>query len=240
MNGVSFGQILLCRPPRSITGQEETHEWGSSAKASASANEVTRVMEDILSASVARLCQVHTYGLYRRCVINALTSHRVPALFNALAMHVYAMCTSPPIGREVSENRAHMCMLGLASLQDSWPLSAWVFHLFKSIMDKLKNRVQEPRPVHVPRPRSTSDDLPMQIPRDEERNSSDDNVVIPPFTSDDQQTSSAAWTNENMIPNMFVFDDPRQDHLSSQNGFFDSLNIPTWPETSNTLSLNQR
>lgn len=60
MSDVSFGQILLCRPPRSITGQEETHEWGSSAKAFASANEVTRVMEDIVSASLARLCQVHT------------------------------------------------------------------------------------------------------------------------------------------------------------------------------------
>lgn len=171
---------------------------------------------------------------------HTLMDYRVPALFNALAMHVYAICTSPPIGRELSENRAHMCMLGLAALQDSWPLSAWVFHLFKSIMDKLKNRVQEPLSEHVPRLPFSSEDLPMQMPRGGGRNTLDGNVPIPAFAGDGQQTASTVWGNQTTIPNMFVFDDPRQDHLSSQNGFFESLNIPIWPETSNALSLNQR
>jgi hypothetical protein len=56
----NYAMILLCRPPRSISGQEVTNVWGNSSKAFAAANEVTRVMEDILTSSVGRCCQIHT------------------------------------------------------------------------------------------------------------------------------------------------------------------------------------
>lgn len=56
----NYATILLCRPPRSMSGQEHTEIWGNSSKAFFAANEVTRVMEDILSASIGRLCQIHT------------------------------------------------------------------------------------------------------------------------------------------------------------------------------------
>lgn len=56
----SFGVILLCRPTG--TGDETASNfWGDRPKAMAAANEVTRVMEDILSTSLVRLCQIHTF-----------------------------------------------------------------------------------------------------------------------------------------------------------------------------------
>ncbi|KAJ5114063.1 transcriptional regulator family: Fungal Specific TF [Penicillium angulare] len=53
-------------------------------------------------------------------------------------MHVFTICVSRDIGRELAENRARTCMLGLTSLQDSWPVSGWILRLFVYIMDKLK------------------------------------------------------------------------------------------------------
>ncbi|KAJ5379915.1 transcriptional regulator family: Fungal Specific TF [Penicillium cataractarum] len=108
----NFGVILLCRPPHN-KGSDMSQLWGNHSKALAAANEVTRVIEDILSLSMGRVCQIHT----------------IPALFNSLAIHVFMICTSRAIGRELAENRARTCMLGLTSLQESWPVSGWILRL---------------------------------------------------------------------------------------------------------------
>ncbi|KAH6605267.1 hypothetical protein Trco_006974, partial [Trichoderma cornu-damae] len=118
----SFGVILLCRP--TSTGDDAVSNfWGDRPKAITAANEITRVMEDILSTSLVRLCQIHT---------------RIPALFNSLSMHVFSLCTSGIIGRELAENRARTCMLGLTCLQDSWPVSGWILKLFVDIIERLR------------------------------------------------------------------------------------------------------
>lgn len=58
-------------------------------------------------------------------------------------MHVYSICTSGTIGRELAENRARTCMLGLSSLQISWPVSGWILKLFLDIMERLKNKLSK-------------------------------------------------------------------------------------------------
>ncbi|KAI3113376.1 transcriptional regulator family: Fungal Specific TF [Penicillium roqueforti] len=123
----NFGVILLCRPPHS-NGLDMSQSWGNPFKASSAANEVTRVIEDILSLSMGRVCQIHT----------------IPALFNSLAIHVFTICTSRAIGRELAENRARTCMLGLTSLQESWPVSGWILRLFVYIMERLKSTSKSP------------------------------------------------------------------------------------------------
>ncbi|CAG8251552.1 unnamed protein product [Penicillium salamii] len=119
----SFGVILLSRPPHTSC-LEVSQPWGNHSKALAAANEVTRITEDILSLSMGRICQIHT----------------IPALFNSLAMHVFTICTSHAIERQLAENRARTCMLGLMSLQESWPVSGWILRLFVYIMERLKTR----------------------------------------------------------------------------------------------------
>lgn len=83
-------------------------------------------MEDILSASVVRVCQIHS----------------IPALFNALAMHMLDMCTSQSLGQTLAKNRAQICMLGLRSLQDSWPVGGWVYKLFVYTIQQLQDRLE--------------------------------------------------------------------------------------------------
>ncbi|OAP59574.1 hypothetical protein AYL99_06872 [Fonsecaea erecta] len=118
----NYAMILLCRPPLSQSGPEQFWEWGNTQKAFAAASAITRSMEDLLSASLVRLCQVQT----------------ITALFNALAVHVYSICTSQAANHDLAEMRAKVCMLGLASMQESWPVGGWVLKLFDRIMQRLK------------------------------------------------------------------------------------------------------
>lgn len=62
----------------------------------------------------------------------------IPALFNSLSMHVFSLCTSGSVGRELAENRARTCMLGLNCLQESWPVSGWILKLFVDIIERLR------------------------------------------------------------------------------------------------------
>ncbi|OQV04842.1 Fungal specific transcription factor domain-containing protein [Cladophialophora immunda] len=118
----NYAMILLSQPPRGLAGQEQTWEWGNAQKAFAAAGAITRAIEDLLSASLVRLCQVHT----------------VTALFSALAVHMYAICTSQAVNHDLAEMRAKVCMLGLASMQEAWPVGGWVLKLFDRIMQRLK------------------------------------------------------------------------------------------------------
>lgn len=55
----SYSVILLYRP--TSTGNDPVSNfWGDRPKAVAAANEITRVMEDVLSTSFVRLSQIHT------------------------------------------------------------------------------------------------------------------------------------------------------------------------------------
>ena len=55
-------------------------------------------------------------------------------------MHIWALCTSSEVGRELAENRCRTCILGLSVMQESWPVGGWVYRLFVSIMKRLKAR----------------------------------------------------------------------------------------------------
>ncbi|KAF7563928.1 hypothetical protein G7046_g205 [Stylonectria norvegica] len=121
-NTQSYASILTCRPPRSAQGLEPATTWGNVDRATDSAIEITRVMEDFLTSSAGRLCQIHT----------------IPAIFNALAIHLLVLCTSSKIRHELAENRWRICMLGLSVMQESWPVGGWVYRFFATIMDRLK------------------------------------------------------------------------------------------------------
>ncbi|KAJ4859687.1 fungal specific transcription factor domain-containing protein [Trichoderma breve] len=237
----NFGVILLCRP--TSTGDETASNfWGDRPKAMAAANEVTRVMEDILSTSLVRLCQIHT----------------IPALFNSLSMHVFSLCTSGAIGRELAENRARTCMLGLTCLQESWPVSGWILKLFVDIIERLRRKLTN---------RNKSGELSMVTaspalgPSQQQKNNTNpynqhlgsmedmgrqpnarelditstmDSTSRPPletlgdipFLSNDY--SAFSNTNAEMLPNLFVLDDLFSDLDSGQVNFFDLLEVPNY------------
>lgn len=55
-----YATLLLCRPSRTPENSSATVVWGNSERANRAAIEITRVIEDILSASMARFSQIHT------------------------------------------------------------------------------------------------------------------------------------------------------------------------------------
>lgn len=237
----NFGVILLCRP--TSTGDENASNfWGDRPKAMAAANEVTRVMEDILSTSLVRLCQIHT----------------IPALFNSLSMHVFSLCTSGAIGRELAENRARTCMLGLTCLQESWPVSGWILKLFVDIIERLRRKLTN---------RNKSGELSMVTaspalgPSQQQKNNTHpynqhlgtmedmgrrsntrelditgamDSTSRPPLEalgdipllSNDY--SAFSTTNAELLPNLFVLDDLFSDLDTGQVNFFDLLEVPNY------------
>ncbi|OOF94208.1 hypothetical protein ASPCADRAFT_131769 [Aspergillus carbonarius ITEM 5010] len=213
-----FGIILLCRQPRS-TRDEKERLWGNHQKAMAAANEATRLMEDILAASMGNVCQIHT----------------IPALFNSLAMHVFSMCTSRKYGRDLAEIRAQVCMLGLTSLQESWPVSGWILKLFMDIMERLKNMT---RCQNTQRAQGTEPDSIVST-----RQSSKGRDIGPPtstpftepgatLTSTEASSTAALDTtfadSTDICPNLFVMDDLFQDPTLEQTSFFDLLRLPSW------------
>lgn len=255
----SFGVILLCRPHGITAAPTETLPWGDRTKAGAAANEITRVMEDILSTSVVQLCQIHTWVhcLYSCLRLNPeLTQFRIPSLFNSLSMHVYTLCTSGPVGRELAENRARICMLGLACLQESWPVSGWILKLFVDIIDRLRRKLMS-------QPQSSDTSLvgssnssggraqPRQLPAPASQNA----LSPPPEYNEDEfsggpaaQSTQAggtvdardpfgfslpndsAWGNNagaELFPNLFVLDELFPDSNAGQVNFFDLLEVPS-------------
>ncbi|KAH8700747.1 fungal-specific transcription factor domain-containing protein [Talaromyces proteolyticus] len=239
----NFGVILLSRPPRSIDIDTviNPESWGNHLMAQSASNEVTRLMEDLLSAGMGRLCQIHT----------------IPALFNALAMHVFSICMSGAIGRELAENRARTCMLGLRCLQESWPVSGWILKLWVDIMERLKAKLSctpassDIVPHSAYRGRDVVGDFTTQQLRTQ-LNSNGSPVspslpttAAPPINGgfDDMGTFRSNNTRLNpwvlpnndytpgqdqLLPNMFVLDCFSQDPVAEQLSFFDSLNVPDW------------
>ncbi|KAG5764918.1 hypothetical protein H9Q72_006990 [Fusarium xylarioides] len=125
-----YATILLCRPQNEDQTSDNCR-WGNRRKAFDAANEITRITEDILADSAGRLCQIHT----------------IPALFNALAMHLLSLCESRElenfqVRKGLAEARSDICMLGLEVLQESWPVGRWVYRLFSMIRSRMREYAQ--------------------------------------------------------------------------------------------------
>ncbi|KAG5744560.1 hypothetical protein H9Q70_012735 [Fusarium xylarioides] len=71
----------------------------------------------------------------------------IPALFNALAMHLLSLCESRElenfqVRKGLAEARSDICMLGLEVLQESWPVGRWVYRLFSMIRSRMREYAQ--------------------------------------------------------------------------------------------------
>jgi hypothetical protein len=156
-------------------------------------------------------------------------------------MHVIAICSSHSIGRELAENRARLCMLGLVTLQESWPVGGWVFRLFVSVLERLKSRLAQETQT---RPAS-SEHLSAPSMRPRQPVFENASTAQPPENYGDT-FSSPSWYDRNLtdlqmslqreaetmetrhlIPDVFAFGDGFQGGALHQGEFFDMLNMPT-------------
>jgi hypothetical protein len=170
-------------------------------------------------------------------------------------MHVFSICTSQTIGRELAENRARTCMLGLVTLQKSWPVGGWVYRLFVSIMERLQAKFQRDgpgAPERIQTRRSTR-----REPETSERPHGTDQPFRPwEIQSTDQsleygdnpERQMDRWRREhgsthiqdfhqydaqdlgqsNFAPDLFAFREGSIDATLGQGHFFDLLDLPTW------------
>lgn len=179
----------------------------------------------------------------------------IPALHNALAMHLLTICTSNSMERELAENHVRVCMLGLNLLQQSWPVVGWVLLMFKTFIHKLQEKYREtqhtftrvwPVSQQTSELRSTSDsarfDAGFALQSTDNptlQNSSAQRSYGEGYSStngggfDLTQTSSGYNANTEEIPFndwpfiQSLFDiDPHQANPSDPDGFFELLNIP--------------
>ncbi|KAM0257739.1 hypothetical protein ACHAQJ_004190 [Trichoderma viride] len=237
----NYSVILLCRPTSS-GNDAASNFWGDRPKAVAAANEITRVMEDVLSTSFVRLSQIHT----------------IPALFNSLSMHVFSLCTSGNIGRELAENRARTCMLGLNCLQESWPVSGWILKLFVDIIERLR-RMLTNRSKSGELSRVTASPAPgfsqqleigrrLQNPQlgamqgineDTGEQELDMTNAMDPMVKPSLEVMGGmpmlpteyapfSTTSAQLFPNLFVLDDLFSNLDAGQVNFFDSLEVPNY------------
>lgn len=79
------------------------------------------------------------------------------------------MCTSRTVDRALAENRIRICMLGLNSLQECWPVGSWVYLMFKTVVKKLQSKfhVEEsslvPSSIDVPRRQQQPQRQPLPV-----------------------------------------------------------------------------
>lgn len=190
----------------------------------------------------------------------SLTTTSIAALFNALAVHVYTICTSGAVDRSLAETRATVCMLALSAMKRSWPVSGWVLKLFEMIMHRLKQstHAKKPKPRRESRPpaiRVRSTHLSSGIhSRAEPRHS----AALLQMDSDDQagrkgghEQSAGTWYSDPLehglrneyqtpsmsdlgydVPNMFTFDGNITDAALDQDNFFQWLDVPSFNDFS--------
>ncbi|RVX69231.1 hypothetical protein B0A52_07207 [Exophiala mesophila] len=88
------------------------------------ANRMIRIVEDLLSPSRISQCPIHI----------------VPALFAAMGMQAVDICSGDHLLGQLGGSRTRSAMLALQQLQGTWPVSGWIFHLFKKIVRRIQNQ----------------------------------------------------------------------------------------------------
>ncbi|KIW14272.1 hypothetical protein PV08_07054 [Exophiala spinifera] len=98
------------------------HENETNSMAPASANVVTRIVEELLSEGLLPRTQVHL----------------IAVIFASFTIHIVSMEQSQGARRRVLQHKAKMCLLGLAEFRDYWPFVDWMYRLFSGLLHWLE------------------------------------------------------------------------------------------------------
>lgn len=164
-------------------------------------------------------------------------------------MHVYTICKARAMHRELAENRAKVCMLGLSVLRESWPVGGWVYQLFVSIMLRLQSRIHDEG--HICRPGGSSvpsQTMPLEhSPTLSQATNTEDyrGASIPPRyhrgtgtefslghdsteSQHDHENGLMGLMERHHMPDIFAFGDTISNTMSDESAFFNMLNFPNW------------
>ncbi|KIV88647.1 hypothetical protein PV10_08311 [Exophiala mesophila] len=93
----------------------------SISMAPASANAVTRVVEELVTEGLLPRAQVHL----------------IAVIFASFTIHVISMEQSLGARRRVLQHKAEICLLGLGEFRDYWPFVDWMYRLFSNLLHRL-------------------------------------------------------------------------------------------------------
>lgn len=86
------------------------------------ANQIFRLAEEVLSSGHIHHCPIHI----------------VPGLFAAMGMHAVDMGSGDPVREQLGYVKIELSMIALRELQDTWPVSGWIFLLFSKILRRIR------------------------------------------------------------------------------------------------------
>ncbi|CRG90691.1 Cutinase transcription factor 1 beta [Talaromyces islandicus] len=93
--------------------------------ATAAANQISRIAEDMLSQQTIQYGQMHL----------------ITGLFAALCIHVINIRTTDGVNKRLAENRAQICLLGLHEIQKYWRVNNLVLDFFFQYLDDSTARI---------------------------------------------------------------------------------------------------
>ena len=111
---------------RSITPQDLSPPSMKDAHALAmrAANRMIQIVQDLLGCNRILQCPIHI----------------VPALFAAMGMQAVDIYSGDELQGQLGAVRTKVAMLALQQLQETWPVSGWIFHLFKKIVRRIQDK----------------------------------------------------------------------------------------------------
>ncbi len=88
------------------------------------ANQIVRIVEDLLSSRRIQQCPIHI----------------VPALFSAMGMHAIDICSDDVVREQLGNVKVRLSMIALQELKSTWPVSGWIFLLFTKIVRQVRDK----------------------------------------------------------------------------------------------------
>lgn len=89
--------------------------------ASTAANQIFRLVEELLSTNHIRHCPIHV----------------VPSLFAAMGMHAVEIGSGDALREQLGFVKIELSMIALREVQDTWPVGGWIFLLFSRILRRI-------------------------------------------------------------------------------------------------------
>jgi hypothetical protein len=110
---------------RSIIPQDLSPDSSNQAHnlAMDAANRMVRIVEELLERSRILHAPIHI----------------VPALFAAMGMQAVDICSGSALKGRIGVVKTNLAMIALQELQETWPVSGWIFHLFRKIVRRIRN-----------------------------------------------------------------------------------------------------
>ncbi|KAJ5609951.1 cutinase transcription factor 1 alpha [Penicillium lagena] len=147
-------KVLMYRTRTAENSSSKDAQMSSHHLAMRAADQIIRLTEEVLSSGQIHHCPVHI----------------VPGLFAAMGMHAVDISSGDTVREQLGYVKIELSMIALRELQDTWPVSGWIFLLFSKILRRIRERENKldhntSRPGPQANPKRSDSNLHTRTPR---------------------------------------------------------------------------